>query len=1259
MTAKPSVSCIKTRVDVDAFLKTVQMKTLSNRNQVAAEQARRRLAILHTICDEHHKKGNRDFSFTVLGATFLEQSGLKKMKTFREPYRSLVKAWSELAEGHTQARKTIRAEEEMRDTLDYIERRFAACGQLPSWDDLCNEGITAYRRESMSGSGKSTYINRCVELWRRKRLSEVSPVVESACEVHWETTGTIPQPSDIHASIQSSNLPIDALELDTAIERWRQCYFAFAVWKFAPSGPANSFRWLALHPLLAPWEPIVEAYLTTSVARTLQKSSRLALKSFFVDYLLLAELPLSPQALLGKNQVSLPCFAGLCLTGLGSLEIERRWRAVNLLIEYVLDRDEPFTVIDAQGHRVRSATYHNPLPSFKAQTFGEMQSTRKRRLPHGALLDPELLFMTELNTLLEQWRTYAVGWLASKQVNLGGARTAVRQLIVDYILEMRLPLDPSVLLSIRWQRENELPSYMSTALSNVGRFKSAQSDLSMAVDFVDYVLLTHYSAEDDYGRRVVSGDYHNFLLGQVEPSRRGHRNTHSNKEVLPSRYIRYLRNILCPVGSQYFRDLQWSHTALPNADWFVVSRDSIDENDPDCVWRTRVLTGKKGAKSKSSHQTIYEMWSPVRSVALMMKLELPLRTYQVRMLDSGEADNWRYEGSKVEKDGRGEDHYRAGSFSRNLSKLVVNIGKSDREAGLFRRLPDPTLGQIFAGLYINTNKTQDRGKEQWDRGYVVPWQHGKVLYWCERLRNWQEKYNPIKELTSCIELPQSIIGPKSDLQKQQMGRMAFLFRDPASSAGKNMWPITDDRLGVLWRKALEKLEHLCAEKGHVGIDGAPLRFVPEASANESVYTTFYPLHSLRVSLITHLATDGGVEMHILSECIVGHARILMTLYYKKSGVVYVSEAMDAATERLKDEVIDQDNWVRWIKETSLEKLAVNSASVDASVLQAVQDAFNEGGASLIRTNLGLCAKGGMGCNNGGILINEDSGEVTFGPVPGYPQQKNCVRCRWFLTGPAFLLALVHHFNLLHFNLGESGARYLRLGTEVSELEAVLLECQRQAVPFKDQARLDRLRHEMAAVYDGNEKLAADSLATMKLIVRCKHIVDEGQRADTGVALVAVGSMDEVTINLSECNELEQILTFALGSTVYVDEEAKKAVMQAGNAFDRMLALNGKDPIFFKLNDDELPVVVGHMINLLQAHAGSISSAVPFVEGVERLSELGILGDSSEILKLASAGTPVQLGARDRSGPILISSAPSVFPLRFFNKSIPKDDLDAE
>ena len=72
-------------------------------------------------------------------------------------------------------------------------------------------------------------------------------------------------------------------------------------------------------------------------------------------------------------------------------------------------------------------------------------------------------------------------------------------------------------------------------------------------------------------------------------------------------------------------------------DWFPVTEAQIDKDDPDCVWRVRY---------KKCGEKILEMWSPVRWMALFVKLILPLRTFQVRMLDSGEADTWRYEKSK-------------------------------------------------------------------------------------------------------------------------------------------------------------------------------------------------------------------------------------------------------------------------------------------------------------------------------------------------------------------------------------------------------------------------------------------------------------------------------------------------------------------------------------------------------------------------------------------------------------------------------------
>ena len=288
-------------------------------------------------------------------------------------------------------------------------------------------------------------------------------------------------------------------------------------------------------------------------------------------------------------------------------------------------------------------------------------------------------------------------------------------------------------------------------------------------DFLNWVLTTYYSAEDDEGFTVIPHEFRNPV---PKLSHTGLTLTESVRTPLPYRYIRELREILCPPGTRYFSDWAWSiKNALDGhsgGDWISVNPAIIDKNDPDCVWRVRKLPVYKiykGGKSqgKVGERDVYELWSPVRWVLLYIKLELPLRTFQVRVLDSGEADTWRYEDGKWRLNDR---------FMKQGSR------KRPQQLGVFRRIVSPDNGQQMTGLYVNTNKTADINKNTWERGYVVPWQHEKVLYWLERLRNWQEKYNPIKTLTPWLTLEVKHLGciKHPEILKQYGERLFFVSR---------------------------------------------------------------------------------------------------------------------------------------------------------------------------------------------------------------------------------------------------------------------------------------------------------------------------------------------------------------------------------------------------------------------------------------------------------------------------------------------------
>lgn len=183
-----------------------------------------------------------------------------------------------------------------------------------------------------------------------------------------------------------------------------------------------------------------------------------------------------------------------------------------------------------------------------------------------------------------------------------------------------------------------------------------------------------------------------------------------------------------------------------------------------------------------------------------------------------------------------------------------------------------------------------------------------------------------------------------------------------------------------------------------------------------------------------------------------------------------------------------------------------------------------------------------------------------------------------------------------------------------------------------------LRKIYQAEIEKNNRHAEDSSATYRLIARCTTLAKRTQESD-GVQLVAVGALQDVHIAIDECTKLQQVLNAVAGSTVYPEHDVSKAVLQAGKAYDMMLARNGKEPVFFKLSDEELPSVVAHTTRLLATEAGSIRDALPFVEGTRRLAELGFDLDMGALAREMSTGKVVQLGSAPRNAKLINEQRP--------------------
>lgn len=800
----------------------------------------------------------------------------------------------------------------------------------------------------------------------------------------------------------------------------------------------------------------------------------------------------------------------------------------------------------------------------------------------------------ELGPEYAEWQALAAQWLATQPLGLPDRINGLRNFFKNYLHGLKLPLAPSILL----RRSQPLPDFFETSLPQTHGGIKWNNKVRI---FLDWVLEKHFSEPDDNGRSVVSPEFWNPVpyrsqTGKIRPNESVH-------SPLPYRYIVELRE--CLASGRTFREWTWSHTVKHGQhgvrnDWFEVTEDRIDYNDSDCVWRTRRTSYKRG------NRQIFELWSPARSVALLVKLMVPLRTHQVRMLDSGEADTWRYV---------------ADGWVINTGQHAEESKKKPVERGIFRRQHDLELGELRTSLYINTNKTADTAK-QGETGYVIPWQYSELLYWLEKLRNWQEKYNPLPHAISWRELDhRHLHGPRSDFQLSRMPDTCFLFRDAAAQDDDRYKPIIDDTMFSLWYRLLSELERRCAARGETAGEGRPLRFVLDNTAR----TTLYPLHSLRVSLLTCLAVDAEVPLVVLAKLVAGHSRVIMTLYYTKIGVMQMTRLLDAASQKLQDTA--ETGLRRFLAENEYDELSrkIIANNMDGVRAALVARPTDRNPAGWLPRGFGMCLVGGNsspdefngkigGCLNGGELLRSNSKDASnnvYAPVPG--GAGNCVRCRWFVTEPHYIDALRAHFNNLSYHLAEAARVAKQHEAKMEALKAKRYQAELADLPFIEQADLVRASTLWEASITKTDDLGHDLIATFRLIKRCHDLIKNAtQKENSKQQIVAIGSMQDLELAFEYTeSELLELSGVCQDAALYPNENPGEAVFRRSQLLDSALYRDGYQPVFARLSRDEQLRLgnrfMDHLAVLAQPddNVQGLRRVIGMIEMGRSLSEIGL------------------------------------------------------
>ncbi|MCB8747006.1 integrase family protein [Rhodoferax sp. U2-2l] len=944
------------------------------------------------------------------------------------------------------------------------------------------------------------------------------------------------------------------------------------------------FRFLlAINPAFEDWRALAAEWYSPQKNYSPKAT---ALSAFFVHYLHGQSLDKNPYSLFDARTPLPDLWKTLELGKLASNHGRVQHDIISNFLDWVLRTT--LARPDAEGHLVVPADLRNPFPRMRSQTTCKGSDIT---LSHVLAIDPRMV----------HWQTLAAEWLGTQKLGLSPRLKALDKFLVQYLVGCNQSRHPAVWL----QRSTPKPSFCDMIVKgkskgSIGLLGRSDVPLNNCVaDFLDWVLAEKLAIEDDHGHKLVPHELHN-PVARLTKSGMGSL-TETTKSSLSIRYIRDLRGMLAEGPT--FRDWKWAQQSMEGGnsggEWFVVDPQLVNPDDPDCVWRERAST-KYDVKNLQLPSRVTELWSPVRAVALYLKLELPLRTFQVRMLDSGEADTWRYlHGPK------------GGSFELNDSPLATGSATRPYQRGVFHR----SANEVGAGLFINTNKTADINKPENSKGYVVPWAHETVLYWLEKLRRWQERYNPIQMPMewSALELKHFGDTPPHPEVLAARGTACFLFRDAAAKGVDRQKPLVSTALHRPWYLLLARLEKRCAESNQTLDDGTPIQFIQQGTS----VNTHYPLHALRVSLISYLVLDQQLPIVVVSKLIAGHARIIMTLYYTKFGYAYMKEVLEIA-ER-KTLAADEANHRRFLLDATMEQVSQRFASVSGDAMHAAVG--QRSAAGLVFEDKGICPVGGSMCDVGGAQIGSDS-HNHFGPVLGYPHERNCVRCRFFLSGPAFLPGLQAHFNAVSYEAHERAERHNNLHEDVTLMENRRADCERNGRLFTQHRELESLSQRYEAEAEAMGKLVNDLQATYHLIGRSLEILKDEQKQ--GVQLVAVGAMTDIQAGFIETpSELHQIEVLCENAVIYPEIDARKPVLQRSQLLDCMLEFNKMKPVFFQLKPKQQLAAGNAVMHLIQARTGSLKGALDYVEGLRRLRDLGIVDETWDAIAQSVAGTPVR------------------------------------
>lgn len=381
---------------------------------------------------------------------------------------------------------------------------------------------------------------------------------------------------------------------------------------------------------------------------------------------------------------------------------------------------------------------------------------------------------------------------------------------------------------------------------------------------------------------------------------------------------------------------------------------------------------------------------PVLVVLFLALFEIPVRTIQMRRLDSGEGDPRTFDGHRLE-------------WTDNTGPHAGYWAEEERTHP-YRGYASQTNSPGTTGFRINTNKHSS--------AYVIPWQNVQLHRSLYDLKLWQQKWNPVN---GPVQLEYD--GDPEEGAKDRLPIVFPLFRMPGGRDAAKINPVSYAQVLRFW---LDLMLEVQTRWNSSCLPENRDYFVEMYRSGKQVKKSRYTPHGMRVAGIT-IMLQHGAPIEWVSRLFAGHATILQSLYYAKLQAEMISRHMN----ELRSSGAMQDRADFFADLKNMNYTEAMSRTVNGSI-DALQAAMRNKGAWQ-RRDLGICPFNGMRCKDG----SPDKGLVEGGTG-------NCLLCRHHLSGPEFGHAIWSHCNFLLFQIGRINKRIIALVEDTNELQARLL-----------------------------------------------------------------------------------------------------------------------------------------------------------------------------------------------------------------------------